>query len=62
MRYDARNYVCSVHCQIGPITMYFAFNPLGNNLYLFLAVHAEGSGSAYIDMTFTLAQVFTQWK
>lgn len=34
--------------------MYFAFNPLGNNLYLFLAVDAEGSGGAYIDMTFTL--------
>lgn len=62
MRYDAKNCVCSVHQQIDPITMYFEFDPSGKNLYLFVVAPAEGSGTAFIEMTFTVIQIFTQWK
>jgi len=40
--------------------MYFEFDRLGENLYLFVVVRAEGSGSFYMEKAFTVVYVFTQ--
>lgn len=59
MRFDDRINVCSVHWQTGQITIYFASDSLAKNLYLylFLIVHVEGSGNAYVEMIFTVVNI-----